>query len=72
MSEAGVKTILQKAIADDAFRSELSTNFDAAITGSGAELTLQEREALQQVNWSGPLPSSMAVAGAWVHIYSRE
>lgn len=72
MSEAGVKTILQRAIADDAFRSELITNFDAAITGSGADLTLQEREALQQVNWSGPIPSSTDATGTWIHIYSQE
>jgi hypothetical protein len=72
MSEEGVKTILQRAIADDVFRSELNSNFDAAIAGSGADLTFQEREALQQVNWSGPLPSSMTAAGTWVHIYSQE
>ena len=72
MSKTGVKAILQKAIADDAFRSELNSNFDAAITGSGADLTLNEREALKQVNWSAPLPPNMAAADEWVRIYSEE
>lgn len=72
MSEEGVKTILQRAIGDDVFRSELNSNFDAAIAGSGADITAEEQEALRQVNWTGRLPSSMTAAGTWVHIYSQE
>ena len=70
MAQEDVEATIKKAVADDTFRRALGKDLERTLESHQIELSSEELEALKQVDWSRPLPSSIdMVAGTWVHIY---
>lgn len=69
MAAQDVQAILKRAFLDDTFRLGLIKHFQKTVDDLGLDLTPQELQNLQAVNWDS-LGVVAGGGGSWVHIYS--
>ncbi len=69
MAAQDVQAVIRRAFLDDTFRLGLLKHFQKTIDDVDLDLTPQEIQGLQKVNWDN-LGAPAGGGGSWVHIYS--